>query len=126
MSECVRINFFFHLIYNFEQVLTVLVLQHRLSNLAHTLFCNPSVTIGNALQASNFQALALLNDFHKGTCLSQAVVRAGIEPSEATSKDLYFQFAIFQDQRIRGTVLLTHFHFTIYSLYNTVTDTRKP
>ena len=27
--------------------------------------------------------------------------------------------------KIRGTVLLTHFHFTIYSLYNTVTDTRQ-
>lgn len=44
-----------------EKVLPILVLEHRLSQFAHLLFVNPSLTVCNALETGDLKALALLN-----------------------------------------------------------------
>ena len=78
MCECVRCNVFLHLVNDFQQVLTILVLQHRLCYFAHSLLRNPTVAVGNSFKTSDLQTLAFLYYLHKGGCFSKAIMCTSI------------------------------------------------
>ena len=59
-----QILFPFHIVNHLEQILPILVLEHRLCQLAHPLFGNPSLSVCNALQTTYLQALALFEHLY--------------------------------------------------------------
>ena len=56
---------FLHFVDHLEQILAILVFNHRLCQFTHTFFGNPSLTISNAFQASHLQTLTFFYHFHK-------------------------------------------------------------
>ena len=101
-AEGVGVDLRFLLLDDLEQVLSVLVLEHRLGQLAHTFFGNPAVAVGDVLEAGHLQALAFLDDLHKGGSLGEAVVGAGVEPGETAAEDLHFQLAGVEELLVHG------------------------
>ena len=95
--ECSGVDVFFALVYDLEQVLAVLVLYHRFCDFAHTFFGYPSVAVGDAFEAGDFETLALLDDFDESGCFGEGVVGAGVEPGEATAEGLDFEFFVAQE-----------------------------
>jgi len=85
-----------------KQVLPVLVLRHRLGNLAQALRGDPAVAEGDALEAGDLEAGALLDDLHEGGGFGKAVVGAGVEPSEAAAEGLHLQLAVLQEFLVHG------------------------
>ena len=71
MDQRSAVHFLLHLINDLEKILTILVFKHWLGYLAHALFGNPAITIGNALQACDLQALAFLYDLNECRCFSK-------------------------------------------------------
>ena len=102
MCESIGINFLFHLINNFKKVLSVLVLQHWFCQFAHLILGNPAITVGDALEACNLKTLAFFDNLNKSGGLRKGVVCAGIEPSEASPKDLNFQLTVLQELLVDG------------------------
>ena len=49
-----------------QQILAVVVLGHRLSELAELLFGDPAALVGNLLDTGYLQSLTLLDDFDEG------------------------------------------------------------
>ena len=95
--ECSGVDFFLTLVYDLEQVLAVLVLEHRFCDFAHTFFGNPSVAVGDSFEAGDFESLALLDDFDEGGCFGEGVVGAGVKPGKASAECLDFEFFVAQE-----------------------------
>ncbi len=57
---------------------------------------DPALVEGNFFGASHHKALAFLQGGYKACCFQQAVVRAGVEPSVATTHDFNVQLAHLQ------------------------------
>ena len=96
LSE-VRISRPFHLVDHLQQILTILVLQHRLCHLAELVRRDPSLAEGDALQAGHLQALPFLDHLDEGARLAQRVVRARVQPSKAASQRLHLQLPVLEE-----------------------------
>lgn len=104
----------------FQQVLPVLVPEHRLRQLPKLRGRDPAVMVGDALQAGDLEALTLLDDLHEDRGLGQRVVRARVQPREAALKRLHLQLAALQERLVdardlklparRGPDTLGHIH----------------
>ena len=79
---------------NFQEVLSVLIFNHRLSQLPHLVGIDPATTICNTLETSNLETLTLLYHFDKDRCLGQRVVCTCVEPSKAPSERLHLELSI--------------------------------
>ena len=77
-----------------QEILTVTVLEHGLGQFLQLGSRNPTLFIGNLLEAGYFQALALLNDLNERRSLGQRVVGAGVEPGKASLQRLNLQFLL--------------------------------
>ena len=73
-----------------------MVFEHGLGNLTETFGGYPSIAVGDTFETGDLEALAFLYDFYESGCFGEAVVSAGVEPSEATTEDLDFELAIFE------------------------------
>ena len=104
----------------FQQVLPVLVPEHRLRQLPELRGRDPAVMVGDALQAGDLKTLAFLDDLHEDRGLGQRVVRARVQPREAALKRLHLQLAALQERLVdardlklparRGPDTLGHIH----------------
>ena len=54
-----------------EQILSILVLEHGLCQLAHLLLVNPALAIGDAFETGHLQALSLFNDLNECRSLTE-------------------------------------------------------
>ncbi len=82
---------------NFHQILPILVLQHRLGELAEMVRGDPAVAVGDLFQAGDLEALALLDGLYVDRGVGQGVVGAGVEPGEAAAEGLDPEFAVGQE-----------------------------
>lgn len=96
-SKKSRCNLAFALVDHAQEILTILVLQHRLGKLTHMLFGEPSTSVSDAFKASNLQALALLDDLDEGAGFTEGIVSPGIEPGKSAPEGLHLQFACLQE-----------------------------
>ena len=86
----------------FQQVLPVLVPEHRLRQLPELSGRDPAVMVGDALQAGDLETLAFLDDLHEDRGLGQRVVRARVQPREAALKRLHLQLAALQETLVHA------------------------
>ena len=68
---------------DFEQILTVLIFEHRLGKFGQPLFGNPSLAIGDTFQAADFQTLTLFEHLNVDRFFGQRIVRARVQPGES-------------------------------------------
>ena len=92
----------FRFIYDSEQVLPILVLQHRLGDLSELLRGDPAVAAGDLLQAGDLEALALLDGLDVDRGVGKGVVGAGVEPGEAAAEGLDLEFAVGEEPLVDG------------------------
>ena len=59
-----------------------MVFEHWLRKFTHLFFGYPAVAIGDGFEASDFEALAFLDDFDEGGGFAEGVVSAGVKPGE--------------------------------------------
>ena len=86
----------------FQQVLPVLVPEHRLRQLPELRGRDPAVMVGDALQAGDLETLAFLDDLHEDRGFGQRVVRARVQPREAALKRLHLQLAALQETLVHA------------------------
>ena len=84
----------------FQQVLPVLVPEHRLRKLPELRGRDPAVMVGDALQAGDLKTLAFLDDLHEDRGFGQRVVRARVQPREAALERLHLQLAALQERLV--------------------------
>ena len=84
----------------FQKVLSVLVLEHRLGKCAQLVRRDPPVAVGDAFQTGDLKTLTLLDDLHEDRGFGQRVVRARIQPREAPLKRLHLQLAALQERLV--------------------------
>ena len=89
-----------------EEILTILVLDHRLGKLTHAFFRDPAFAVSNSFKAGNLESLSFLYHFDECRCFRERVVGAGIEPSESSAEGLHFQFAITEEPLIDSSDLI--------------------
>ena len=89
-------------LYHLKEILPVLVLEHRGGIPAHPLLRDPSLAVGDPLKTRNLQSLTLLYHLYEGGCLGKRVVRAGVEPREATTECLHLQLSILEEPLVDG------------------------
>ena len=80
-----------------EEVLAVLVVFHRGGDGAEALGADPAVAVGDAFEAGDLQAGALLDYLDEDGGLGEGVMGPGVEPGEAAAQDLDFQLAVLQE-----------------------------
>ena len=85
-----------------EQKLPVLVLRHGLRDFPEALRGDPAVAEGDALEAGDLEAGALLDDLHEGGGFGETVVGAGVEPGETAAEGLHLQLAVLQKLLVDG------------------------
>ena len=86
----------------FQQVLPVLVPEHRLRQLPELSGRDPAVMVGDALQAGDLETLAFLDDLHEDRGFGQRVVCARVQPREAALKRLHLQLAALQETLVHA------------------------
>ena len=90
-----------------EEVLAVLVVFHRGGDGAEAVGADPAVAVGDAFEAGDLQAGALLDHLDEDGGLGEGVMGPGVEPGEAAAQDLDFQLAVLQE----GLVHARNFEF---------------
>ena len=98
----------FHFIYNFQQVLPVLVFQHRAGNITQLTLRYPALTICYSFKARYLQTLTLLYDLHEDRCVCQRVVCSRVQPGKTSLHRLNLQFPAPEELLVhRGYLKLT-------------------
>ena len=68
-----------------NHILPVLILQHRFRLLQHRFFRDPSFSVCNLLQTSDFQSLTMFDCFYKSRRFEQRIMCSRIEPGKPSS-----------------------------------------
>lgn len=71
-----------------DEVLAVLVLDHRLGQLTKPFGCDPAFSVGYFLQTGDLEPLTFLDDLDVGRGLGKGFVSARVQPCETSSEFL--------------------------------------
>ena len=95
--------YFLYIIVNYShQILAVLVLGHGGGEVPELFGGDPAVFVGDFFQAGYLEAGALFQGFYEDGGVGQGIVGAGVQPGEASAKDLNFEFAVFEEFLVHG------------------------
>ena len=95
-----------YFIYDAKQILTILIINHRLCKLTYLLLSDPSLTISDFLKARQFKTLTFLKHFYISRSLGKRIMSTCIKSCKSTSKSLHLQLAVSQKLPINGRNLV--------------------